>query len=346
MEKKVSIKDIAKYVGVSTALVSYVLNNKEKEARVGKQMAEKVRRAAVKFNYRPNLIARSLQSGKTQTLGLIVADISNPFFSNVARVIEDNANRHGYTVIIGSSDEKASKSHTLVDAFLNRQVDGLIIAPAQESEKQVQQLLANKIPFVLVDRYLEGVTANSVHIDNYQSAYDAVVHLVENGYRRISMLGYQSPLPHMQQRIKGYQDALREKGIRAKKNWLLRVDYDSIEEAVPAGLETLMKHRSAPDAFFFATNSLAVTALRYIHRKGYRVPEDLGLVSFDESDAFDFFYAPVTYVKQRIDEIGKRAVDLLIQQISNPKLKKEEVIIPTRLVVRESSTRAKVRSDS
>ncbi len=339
MEKKVSIKDIAKYVGVSTALVSYVLNNKEKEARVGKQVAEKVRRAAAKFNYRPNLIARSLQSGKTQTLGLIVADISNPFFSNVARVIEDAANQHGYTVIIGSSDEKAAKSQTLVDAFLNRQVDGLIIAPAQESEKQVQNLLNNKIPFVLVDRYLEGIAANSVHIDNYQSAYDAVLHLIENGYRRISMLSYNSRLPHMQQRIRGYQDALKAKEIRAKKNWLLKVEYATLEESIPAGIEILMGTKDAPDAFFFATNSLAVAALRYIHRKGYRVPEDLGLVSFDESDAFDFYYAPITYVKQRIDEIGKRAVDLLIQQIGNARAKKEEVIIPTRLVVRKSSGR-------
>lgn len=105
MEKKVSIKDIAKEVGVSTALVSYVLNNKEKEARVGKQIAEKVRRVARRLNYSPNLIARSLQSGRTNTLGLIVADISNPFFSYIARVIEDAANQHGYTVIIGSSDE-------------------------------------------------------------------------------------------------------------------------------------------------------------------------------------------------------------------------------------------------
>jgi len=124
MERKVSIKDIARHLGVSTALVSYVLNNKAD--RVGAEMAEKIRQAAIQLNYRPNLIARSLQSGKTNTLGLIVADISNPFFSHIARIIEDEAKRSGYTVIFGSSDESVEKSQALLDAFLNRQVDALM----------------------------------------------------------------------------------------------------------------------------------------------------------------------------------------------------------------------------
>jgi len=133
MERKVSIKDIARHLGVSTALVSYVLNNKAD--RVGAEMAEKIRQAAIQLNYRPNLIARSLQSGKTNTLGLIVADISNPFFSHIARIIEDEAKRSGYTVIFGSNDESVEKSQALLDAFLNRQVDALIIAPAEFTEE-------------------------------------------------------------------------------------------------------------------------------------------------------------------------------------------------------------------
>jgi LacI family transcriptional regulator len=339
MEKKVSIKDIAKEVGVSTALVSYVLNNKEKEARVGKQIAEKVRRVARRLNYSPNLIARSLQSGRTNTLGLIVADISNPFFSYIARVIEDAANQHGYTVIIGSSDEQASKSASLINAFLNRQVDGLIIAPAEESEKQLQKLLDDKFPFVLVDRYFTGLNANSVHIDNYQSSFQAVEHLIKKGYQRIGMMAYKTALPHMQERIRGYNAALKANGIRTKRNWLQKAGYTTLEQDVQKGLRNALGGRDAPDAFFFATNSLAVSGLKYIYREGIRVPEELGVISFDESDAFDFFYSPVTYVRQSIEDIGKRALDLLMNQIKNPAGKKEQAIIATKLIVRKSSAR-------
>jgi LacI family transcriptional regulator len=344
MEKKVSIKDIAKRVGVSTALVSYVLNNKEKEARVGKQVAEKVRRVARSLNYQPNLIARSLQSGRTHTLGLIVADISNPFFSYIARVIEDEANRHGYTVIIGSSDEQASKSASLIGAFLNRQVDGLIIAPAEQTERQLQNLLNDRFPFVLIDRYFDGMNANTVHIDNYQSSYHAVEKLIRNGYCGIGMMAYDTDLPHMQERIRGYTAALKQNGIRARRNWLRKAGYTNLDKDVQNGLREVLTGKDAPDAFFFATNSLAISGLKYIYREGIRVPEELGIISFDESDAFDFFYAPVSYVRQSIEDIGKRALDILMNQIKNPNGKKEHVIIETRLIERKSSVRPVIKS--
>jgi LacI family transcriptional regulator len=339
MERKVSIKDIAKQVGVSTALVSYVLNNKEKEARVGREVAEKVRRAARKLNYQPNLIARSLQSGRTQTLGLIVADISNPFFSYIARVIEDAANQHGYTVIIGSSDEQASKSASLINAFLNRQVDGLIIAPAEKSEKQLQNLLNDRFPFVLIDRYFEGLSSNSVHIDNYQSAYEAVDHLIKKGYRRIGMITYDTALPHMKERVRGYLGALKASGIRSRRNWLKKAGFARLDHDVQNGVREMLAAKERPDAFFFATNSLAVSGLKYIYGKGIRVPEELGIISFDESDAFDFFYAPVTYVRQSIEDIGKAALDLLMKQMKNPAGRKEQTIIATRLIERKSTAR-------
>ncbi|MDP4130245.1 MAG: substrate-binding domain-containing protein [Bacteroidota bacterium] len=344
MERKVSIKDIAKQVGVSTALVSYVLNNKEKEARVGKEVAEKVRRAARKLNYQPNLIARSLQSGRTQTLGLIVADISNPFFSYIARVIEDAANQHGYTVIIGSSDEQASKSATLIGAFLNRQVDGLIIAPAEQSEKQLRTLLNDGFPFVLIDRYFPGLSANSVHIDNYRSAYDASEHLIRKGYRRIAMVAYETALPHMQERIRGYLAALKANGIRTKRNWMMKTGFTNLDQDVQTGLRKMLDGKERPDAFFFATNSLAVAGLKYIYREGIRVPEELGIISFDESDVFDFFYAPVTYVRQSIEDIGKTALDLLMKQMKNPNGKKEQILIDTKLIIRKSTARTEIKT--
>ena len=150
MTKKVSLKDVARHVGVSTALVSYVINHKEKEARVGSEMVLKIRKAVTELNYQPNLIAKSLKSGKTNTIGLIVADISNPFFSNISRIIEDEARKEGYIVIIGSSDEDAEKSQDLINVFFNRQVDAFIIAPAENTEFQIIELQKKNIPVVII----------------------------------------------------------------------------------------------------------------------------------------------------------------------------------------------------
>src|SRR6478752_7101985 len=149
MNKKASLKDIADKVGVSTALVSYVLNNK-KEGRIKKSVADRIRTVATELNYRTNQIAKSLKTNKTFTIGLIVSDIANPFSSSLARIIEDEADKSGYTVIFGSSDEDAQKSQKLIDTFVNRQVDGLIIAPVDNSIEQIKYLEQEGIPFVLV----------------------------------------------------------------------------------------------------------------------------------------------------------------------------------------------------
>ena len=143
----------------------------------------------------------------------------------------------------------------------------------------------------------------------------------------------------MQERIRGYNAALKANGIRTKRNWLQKAGYTTLEQDVQKGLRNALGGRDAPDAFFFATNSLAVSGLKYIYREGIRVPEELGVISFDESDAFDFFYSPVTYVRQSIEDIGKRALDLLMNQIKNPAGKKEQAIIATKLIVRKSSAR-------
>src|SRR2546423_9040838 len=148
MRKKTSLKDIAERVGVSTALVSYVLNN-QKEGRISKTVAQKIRDTAKQLNYSTNQIAKSLKTNKTYTIGLIVSDISNPFSSSLARIIEDEAEKNNYTVIFGSSDESAERSWKLINVLLNRQVDGFIIASAENAESQIVYLKENEIPFVL-----------------------------------------------------------------------------------------------------------------------------------------------------------------------------------------------------
>lgn len=338
VNKKISLKDIASHVGVSIALVSYVLNGREKEARVGQEMAEKIRKAALELNYQPNFIARSLKSGRTNTIGFIVADISNPFFSNLARIIEDEAKKHGYTVIFGSSDESAEKSEDLINTLLNRQVDGLIIAPVEHTESQVKTLRDNRTPFVLIDRFFPNVKANSIYTNNYAASYEATSQLAKSGYRKIAMMAWDNILHHMDERIRGYKAALKEHKIKFKQEWLCKITYDGFEKDVARSLKALIRNAEV-DAVFFETNSLAVQGLKQINALGVKVPEDIGVVSFDETDAFDLFYSPITYVKQNLADIGREAVRLLLEGINQPSKKTTQVMLEAKLVVRKSSQR-------
>ncbi len=335
MGKKIALKDIAQHVGVSVALVSYVLNGKEKEARISTEMADKIRRKATELNYQPNLIAKSLKSGKTNTIGLIVADISNPFFSGIARIIEDEAKKNGYVVIFGSSDEDADKQQDLIDVFLNRLVDVFIIAPTSGTEKQIIELKSRNVQVILIDRYFPGLDIDCVHINNFAAAGKAVQRLVNNNRSKIAMLAYDTQLTHMKQRKEGYKSVLKDNDIRFKNAWLLEVAYQNMEAEVSEKMSALLQPLQV-DAFFFATNSLAVAGLKKINEFGIKVPDELAIISFDESDAFDFFYSPITYVSQSISDIGKEAVKLAINRLNGKAKKTADITIEAKLVVRES----------
>ena len=334
VQKKVSLKDVANHVGVSTALVSYVLNNKEKKARIGEEMAHRIRKAAEELNYKPNLIAKSLKSGKSNTIGLIVADISNPFFSNVARIIEDEAKKYGYVVIFGSSDESAEKSADLIDVFLNRQVDAFIIAPAVHTEAQIKRLKERHVPFVLIDRYFPDIPTDSVQINNFQAAFLAVEHLVSMGRKKIAIVSYDSDLAHLKDRENGYVEGLKKNRIKPKDDWFVKASYQNIGADVANELSKLLLPAPKIDAIFFATNSLAVEGLKLINKIGIKVPDQVGIISFDETDAFDFFYSPITYVSQAISELGKWAVKLAINRIEDGAQEYSNIVVASRLVIR------------
>jgi LacI family transcriptional regulator len=335
--KKVSQKDIAREVGVSTALVSYVLNNK-KEGRISQQIAQKIRDVARNLNYRTNQIARSLKTSKTYTLGLILADISNPFSGTLARIVEDEANRHGYTVIFGSSDENAQKSDKLIDTFLNRQVDGLIISPPADSEEQILLLQKQHVPFILLDRYFPSIKTNYIALNNYAAAKTAVTELIRNGCKKIGIISYNTPLFHLQERRRGYLSALKGNGLPSKKSWIKEVDISNKKEEIEKAMEDLLHKGETIDGVLFGSNIIAGHALRYINSLSIKVPDDLAIVSFDETEALDLFYAPLTYIKQPLQEMGQLATRILLECIENNN-KLTQVDMEAKLIVRASSAR-------
>ncbi|MBS1603128.1 MAG: LacI family DNA-binding transcriptional regulator [Bacteroidetes bacterium] len=336
MNKRVSLKDVAQHVGVSIALVSYVLNGQEKEKGVSPEMTVKIRKAIAKLNYQPNLVAKGLKSGKSHTIGLIVADISNPFFSAIARVIEDEATKHGYVLIIGSCDENAAKSRHIEDVFLNRQVDALIMTPAIGSQRQIKDILKRKTPVVLIDRYFDNLKVDSVRVENYQAALAGVLHLINNGRRRIAMVTYRTELLHFRDRREGYKAALAQNDIPFNPGWIVEGSYEKLDHDIATGLGQLLR-TAGIDAIFFANNTLAVAGLKVLNALGIKVPDQVAVVSFDESEAFDLFYSPVTYIRQPIEAIGKEAVRMAIDRIQGSTADSRMMTIPATFIVRESS---------
>lgn len=335
MEKRVSLKDIAQKLGVSTALVSYVLNNK-KEGRIGKEVAEKIRATAKKLNYRPNQLAKSLKTNKTFTIGLIVADIANPFFSTLARIIEDEAEKNKYTVIFASSDEKADRSQKLIDVLVDRHVDGIIIAAAENTEQQIKQLKKRNIPFVLIDRYFADLNANYVGVNNYEAAYQATKHIIETGRKRIGMIGFKTTLPNLEDRKKGFVQALEDHQMSSLKSSVVEVSVDATKEEVEQAIDRLLALPKPIDALFFASNKLSTFGLKYLNSLSVKVPNDLALCSFDESDATELFYAPLTHIRQPLREMGVLAVDRLMKVIAGEK-KIAQVELEAKLIVGPST---------
>lgn len=331
---KTSLKDIAKEVDVSVALVSYVLNNRF-ENRINKDVAEKIRVTAQKLRYQPNQIAKSLKTNKTFTIGLVVADISNPFSSNLARIIEDEGAKYGYTVIFGSSDEDLTKFENLTNAFINRQVDGLILLPPSGSEPLLRRLKEMRFPFVIADRYFPKLEAHCVNVDNLKAAYDAVHLFIEHGRRNIGLINYKTDLAHLNDRTKGYQQALKDAGIATDKNRIKKVDIGNdpheIEKAVAALLAP-----SSVDAILFASNRIAVHALKYLGERQIDIPGKVELIGFDENEVFDFTRPQLSFIRQPMRELGQTATELLMDAIAQNR-KEQLVFIAAELVKRGST---------
>jgi LacI family transcriptional regulator len=336
LKKRVGLKEIAQEVGVSIALVSYVLNN-QKENRIGKEVADKIRQVAKDLNYQPNQIAKSLKMQKTFTIGLIVADISNPFSSLIARIIEDEAKKKGYTVIFGSSDENLEKATDLINALLNRQVDGFIIAAVDNSVELLENLDKMGVPFVLIDRYFPDKNFNYIAIDNYKAAFGATSHLIANGRKKIGMITYDTTLFHLQERKRGYREALIQHNANANPAFLYEIGLSNIQQEVTNGIHHLLNLEKPVDALFFASNTLGLNGLKCLKGLTINIPKDLAIVAFDETEAYELFATPITHIAQPMYEIAKQATLTLLQKIDNPTHKVIQLILNTNLVIQASS---------
>ncbi len=295
---------------MSIFTVSAVINNK---AHVGKALRERVEEAIRKLNYRPNLIARSLIKQKTQTIGMIVTDIANPFFPMVVRGAEDAAHKHGYNLLLCNSDDILEKEERALELLLSKRVDGILLTKAAgDLSPSLRQMIKEvNIPFVLVMRTYPQLTKDAVISDDYQGAYEAVRHLARSGRRRIGLISGPLKISNAKERWRGFRDALEEEELPFDPELVAEGDY-RIESGFRAG-HALLSHR--PDGIYVANHLMTIGLLKAVEEMGLKCPEDFGLVSFDDYPWLGVFRPRLTTVELPKHQLGSEAAELLIRRI-------------------------------
>ncbi len=325
-----TIKDVAARAGISYTTVSHVVNGTRP---VSDQVRSKVEAAIAELGYVPSGVARSLRVRATGTLGLLLPNASNPYFAELARGIEDHAERNGYSVILCNSDDDIDKQLRYLRVLLERRIDGLIVATVASDAAFAQALAALRVPLVLVDRSLEGVSADQLRVDHEQGAYLATRHLLELGHRRIVCIGGPASTQVVQLRAGGYRRALDEAGIEAQAV----VDCAFTSPAGHAAAQVLLAGEQQPTAIFAGNDMIALGVLRAAAERGLQVPQQLSVVGFDDIEVSRYLHPALTTVGQRIGQLGEQAAERLLARIRKPGLVAEQRLIEPTLMLREST---------
>ena len=335
--KEISIKDIAKLAGVAPSTVSLVLNDKAKQGRISDVLAEKIRILARENGYKPNQVAVSLRTGSSKILGLIIEDISNVFFANIAKAIEDEAEKYGYRVLYCSTENNTAKGNELINLLFQRQVDGYLISPTAGMEKGVSELLKTNQPVVLIDRYFPSLPAPYVLSDNIAGASEALEYFIQKGYRHIGLVTSDFPLMHPQQREAAYTQTLAQHNIAVNPQFIFKVPYTALHHEATQLIADFIKSQPALDAIFFTTNYLGIHGLASINNLNMKIPDDIAVICFDDHDVFQLYKPAITAVKQNVQAIAETAMKLLMHQISGDgeKLAMNKVIA-TEFIIRDS----------
>ena len=328
-----TIRDVAKLANVAPITVSRVLSG---SGYASPETRARVVEAAAMLNYVPNMLAHSLRSNRTQTIALVLTDITNPFWTAVARSVEDEANRHGYIVIFCNTDEDEAKQEQYISMLLRRRVDGVLLVPASSSRQSVIALQRQGVKVVVLDRSLPDAEVDVVRGDSRGGAHALVEHLVALGHRRIAVLSGPADVSVSQARVDGLRDVLGESGIDADERLLFFGQFTF--ESGYAMTKAALAVQPPPTAIFAANNFIAIGALRALYDAGLRVPEDMSIVSFDDLPYTQRREPLLTVAVQATQQLGEVATRRLLQRISEPEITEcEEIVLPTTLIVRSST---------
>jgi len=336
--QRITIYDIAEQLKVTPSTVSRALSD---HPRISLRTKEAVREVAARLNYRQNNIAAALRSGKTNMLGVVVPTTDRSFFSSVIRSIEQVAMASGYNVMITQSNDDEELERSNIDALLKAQVDGIIASIARETTDYAhfQQLADSGLPLVLFDRVAELNHTSIVRIDDFQGAYEATAHLIEQGCKRIAHLAGRQKLDIYRQRLKGYKDALQDRGIPFDPEL---VYYSNVKlEDGKKGMEKLLQLHHPPDAVFAASDYAAMGAMQILKAYGKYIPEEVALVGFMNETFTSFVEPDLTSVDQLSENMGRLAASTFLEQVSNTNgdFAPRKIVLTPKLVIRGSSRR-------
>lgn len=343
--QRVTVKTIAEITGFSPSTVARVVSGR---GGVRKEKAEKILRVAKEIGYRRNFIAHSMKTGRSYTLGVLIPDISYPFYPLIVRGICDTVEKEGYMVIIGNSYNIPEKEARNIHSLLERQIEGLIIAPIQESvnEEYFHELHSKNIPLIVIDRKYTHIKTDFVGVDDRYGAYSAVEYLISLGHKKIGIIS--GPLNSYTgiERFKGYRDAIIKNNLKFKKEFVMEMSYQKGEEEGYKAMKELIK-KTEITAVFCATDSFAIGAMRAIREEGLKIPDDISVIGFADLFGAEYTQPPLTTVYQPKYEIGVKAAELFLRRIKEKyegktSKKKEEIYLKTNLIIRNSTGKPKI----
>jgi LacI family transcriptional regulator len=326
------MRDVAEQAGVSVTTVSHVINNSRP---VNPETRTRVEQAMQVLGYHPNVLARSLRRGKTQTIGVILPDNANPYFAEVARGIEDTSFSQGYSVVLCNSDNNLEKEHLYTNVLIEKQVDGIIFVAAGLSEENINNLQKRGVPSVLVDRQVSGVQLDSVFADNRVGGYLATNHLINLEHRSIACITGPKGVRSSSERIAGYQQALDAAGIPTNPGWVVEGDFQY--QSGYSAAQQLIKAGATPSAIFACNDLMAIGAYRYAHENQLNIPGDISIIGFDDIRLAEYTNPPLTTIHQSKDRMGALAAEMLLERIANGNLAFRHEIVAVQLVVRSST---------
>jgi len=330
---KETLSSIAERTGYSITTISRVLSGQADKYRISEKACKDITEEAKRCNYSPNIIARNLRTNRTNTIGLILPSVANPYFADLSSVIISEAHRNGYTTIVTDSMENEDNQKANIAMLLSRRVDGIIAAPCGSSPTLFEEINKTNIPVILVDRPLKGSHLPHVTTNNYTGGFEATNHLIRNGHRHIACIqGAKTSVPNTK-RIAGYMDALKRVDLEA--NAVVVGNEFSLQNGY---LETklLLNSKNIPTAIFALSNTIGLGAMKAIREAGLRIPEDISLIVYDNNIYMDYLVPPITRVGQPIEEMGKLATKLLFESIESEKRLTTQIELAPDLITRES----------
>lgn len=336
-----NIKDVAERAGVSITTVSHVINQTR---FVSDDLLERVNKAMEELDYHPNSLARSLRSGKTKTIGLVIPDISNQFFAEISREIEDRGFEQGYSVILCNTDDERNKEKIYIDVLITKQVDGIVFISAGEMSDNLKKTIASNVPIVIADRDIKEINSDIILLDNCAGGYEATQYLIGLGHQRIGCITGPSPVTPSAQRLEGYKKAMKELNLHIDPSLIISGDFRY--QSGEAAMQELLVNQQPPTAVFAFNDMMALGAIRAIYNKGMRIPDDISLIGFDDIPLSCIMSPALTTMAQPIHEMATLVIDLLIERIHYQEMRTrtheeepeyQRIVLKAKLIERDST---------